>query len=684
MILGTNSVMGIGVAIDLRDNFTQQARTVTAAMGKMHDKVDKLMATNLQHMRNIGLGMATAGAFATAGFGRMMKAGIDFTYTMGAVEAVTQQGQTSMKELHDLALAISKSSIHTANEIGDAMKYLGMAGLSRTNIKETIAAVSDLGAATDTAIGGVEGGSDILSNIMQQFNLGADSSRVVADLLTAAVTRSNTNLSSLGQAIYYAGGEFSALNIPLEETVGLMATIAGSGYRGSFAGTGAMNMLNQLSRALGEFRTARQAKVLEQWGLTPEDVFQMKDGVAYLKTLPELIENIGGKIDKGIMGATQIEALFRKRGARAFMAAMRDPKVGMNLREMTNFLKTESAGKAAEIAGNRIDNLRGDLWKLTSAWTAFTIAIQESLDGTFRKLVPALTSVINVLTRFIETPLGKVITHLVAAMLPLVTVGGVILTVFGAIGLVMQRGLVSMKSLALAFRWVFSTGMAKFFDLFAGGKAKEFVGKGGQFVMKGVKGFQKGAVAAASGGVVSMGLRGVLGRLVGALTGPIGILAGIGIQLIGIERIFKHFKFGVGTIANYLFWVIDGLSGIFKHGFMGSFRKATRDLRFRQDIAKYELLGVGHDPRKRQKYINEVMNEDYMQPVHDAAMRILMSRESSSSAKQNLFDANYGYINQRFNKMTANVGVNIDGQEIGRAQADFTSRSLAYDLSAIK
>lgn len=572
--------MGIGVAVTLRDNFTNRANAVSASMGRMHNNVRRVIADNLRAVRNLSLGVATAGALMLGPLTSAVKAGSEFNYIMAAVGAVTQDTIVGLDKLHNQALDISRETIHTANEIGDAMKFLGMAGFNTKQIAESIRAVSYLGAATDTMIGGIGGGADIMSNVMQQFNIDAKQSMRVADLLVATTTRANTNLTQLGEAVYYAGGQFSALQVPMEEVLAMAGVIAGAGYRGSFAGTAMMNMAQQLVKALGEFRTGRQSKVLEKIGLTAKDVMVMKDGIVYLKSMPDVFDALGSKIDKGVIGASQIDALFRKRGARAFVAAMRDPKVGMNLREFTKFLKTETTGKAFEISEKRLGNHYGQMKILQSAWNTFRITVAEALFPVLLPLIKVLTSVANVLIKITSNPVGKWLTVFAVGAWAVVTVGAALLFVFSSISLLAMKSTVTFANMgrSLVWAWNSAAAAATRYMLVQKGVGNNMVmNSAGRWIDRSTGRYIK-APAVGGGGITGVfasfgkwitklvpalkNLVPLLGRFASVVTGPIGWIATILIALVGFKNMVKGVVYALGSLVQGIFYLYDVITGI--------------------------------------------------------------------------------------------------------------------------
>ncbi len=141
-----------------------------------------------------------------------------------------------------------------------------MAGFTPQAIQAALPGVLNMALA-----GGVELGetADIGSNILTQFNLTADQMDRVGDTLTAAFTRTNTDLRALGETMKYTGPVAAKLGISLEEAAAMAGMLANNGLRGSDAGTA---MRASLSRLASPPKAAADA-LKRAWGcqlLTPE------------------------------------------------------------------------------------------------------------------------------------------------------------------------------------------------------------------------------------------------------------------------------------------------------------------------------------------------------------------------------------------------------------------------------
>lgn len=125
-----------------------------------------------------------------------------------------RQNSPQFKALREQALKLGSETQFTASDAASGQSFLAMAGFTPQAIQAALPGVLNMALA-----GGVELGetADIGSNILTQFNLTADQMDRVGDTLTAAFTRTNTDLRALGETMKYTGPVAAKLGISLEE-----------------------------------------------------------------------------------------------------------------------------------------------------------------------------------------------------------------------------------------------------------------------------------------------------------------------------------------------------------------------------------------------------------------------------------------------------------------------------------
>jgi TP901 family phage tail tape measure protein len=594
--LGSN-VMGIGLSIVLRDRFTAQANRVAASMGIMNKQARTLQAS-LGATQIMGFGLAAGGLLMARSFKKAVDISSDFHYTLKGVQAVSQATTEELNQIEASALRIGKSTIFTAREVGSAMHYLGVAGMNAKQILGSIDATALLGAATDTKIGGQGGTADILTNIMTPFGLAANQSMRLADILARGTTRANIEMHDLGQSMKYVANAAKQVGVDVEEATAMVTVLGNAGIRGGMAGRGLANVLTYMSRIQSEWRTPKQAEMLKSIGMNPSD---LRDSQGELRDMAGLLDVFRQKM-RHLPGTERLAILsgvLNIRGARAFMPLFEEgTKLGLGFAEMLTLLRDGSQGAAEEIARMRLDNLKGDIIILKSAWEAFKIAQGSALEGTLRFITQGLTKVVNLMTRVAEHPIGKALMVL-GSVFAIATLGlGAFLVLFSTFGLMITTSRTSLKSMRAALVWTWNSGTAAVARYIAAAQGASFVGPGGSFVQKGKKGFQsinkpntlmgsswiasklglgekaKGATQAGTKGMKgfissltkSSGLLGKLGRVLKLVLGPIGWIIGLAVSFMGLKNIVNLLVWGLGKFLHSIMFIYDYIKGVFTQG----------------------------------------------------------------------------------------------------------------------
>ncbi|RAX00779.1 MULTISPECIES: phage tail tape measure protein [unclassified Photorhabdus] len=333
--------------------------------------------------------LATAGAAATAGSAgflyassRIMAPGLDFDEGMSGVQALTRldKNDPRLKILREQARALGASTAFTATDAAAGQKFLAMANLTPESIKAALPGVLNMALADDVDLGEA---ADIGSNVLTQFKLNADQMDRVSDVLTATFTRSNTDLRQLGETMTYAGPIAANLGISLESMASMAAMMAANGMRGSMAGTALRGGLSRLVAPVGAGADAMKALGIKVSGANGK----LRDMGDILKELDQKLRKYDQpsqiRIKKDIFGE---EAMV---GMGAVLEGAANGKYDEQKKANEN-----SKGEAEKVAKVKIDNLKGDLKQLKSAWEDLGIQMEESVDSPFRKLTQGLTKII--------------------------------------------------------------------------------------------------------------------------------------------------------------------------------------------------------------------------------------------------------------------------------------------------
>lgn len=424
--------------------------------------------------------LATGGAIATAGGAgaRITAPGRDFDEGMSTVQALTRLDKNSpqLAMLRQQARELGASTAYTSTDVAAGQKFLAMAGFTPDAIKAALGGVLNMGLAGDMDLGEA---SDIGSNVLTQFQLKAEEMNRVSDVLTATFTRSNTDLRQLGETMTYAGPIAAQLGVSLESMAAMAGTMADNGIRGSMAGTSLRAGLSRMVAPVGKGQAA-----LDKLGVS------VKDASGKLRDADEILKGVGKSMRK-FDQASQIRMKKDIFGEEAMVGMGAVIDAVMNGRY--DALKTANMGAEGEADKNakvKIDNLKGDLKQLESAWEDLGIEIQENVDSPLRRVTQALTDFIGKVGQWMkEHP----------KMTQALAVGGIaiatLVTALGALALAAAAVIVPFAAMRLSLFML--TGSQGFGGLMvAGSNAINLIGGGFSLLLSPVGLFVAAIVAA--------------------------------------------------------------------------------------------------------------------------------------------------------------------------------------------
>ncbi len=367
------------------NNQLERERQALARVTRARERYSRAQETagKLKTGGALATGAAAAGGYAA---GRFLQPAIWFGKEMSRVQALTRIDKNSpqFKALREQALKLGSETQFTASDAASGQSFLAMAGFTPQAIQAALPGVLNMALA-----GGVELGetADIGSNILTQFNLTADQMDRVGDTLTAAFTRTNTDLRALGETMKYTGPVAAKLGISLEEAAAMAGMLANNGLRGSDAGTA---MRASLSRLASPPKAAADA--LKELGVSVADARgKMRPMEDVLLDLYKATQKYGQVDQVSFFKDIAGEEAFV--GLQTLVAAAGSGELQKLTRELQG-----ARGEADRVAKVMADNLDGDLKNLDSAWEGLRIRISDLVDGPLRSVTQWLTRVLEKIT----------------------------------------------------------------------------------------------------------------------------------------------------------------------------------------------------------------------------------------------------------------------------------------------
>jgi TP901 family phage tail tape measure protein len=331
-------------------------------------------AFNLLGNAALGFGIAAAAATVVA-----IAKFAEFDKAMSNVNAVTEASAAEMNKLRDAALDAGGRTVYTAVEAANALEELAKAGFN------TNQSIAGLDGTLDLAASGqleVARASEIAATTVKQFNLEAEDTGRVADVLSAGANLALGSVEDLAQALKFVGPVAKGMGVSLEETTGALALFADQGVVGEQAGTTLRGVLASLTSP-----SSMAAKEIERLGINLYDSNGQFLGLA----------NVAGQLKTALGDATDAERDFslgvlfgnqQVTGARILVEAGSD-----SLERYTE--QVDKSGFAAQVAAERLNNLSGDVEKLGGALDTALIKTGSGANDALRGLVQNLTFLVD-------------------------------------------------------------------------------------------------------------------------------------------------------------------------------------------------------------------------------------------------------------------------------------------------
>ena len=373
----------------------QAQERVAAAQGK-YDATKQ----NLSNMKGDIL--------ASAGILLALKAPINtaanFVQAMARVGAVSGATGSDFERLTEQARQLGRDTQYTATQAANSQELLARAGFSTEEIVKTMPGLLNMAAAEGMDLATA---ADIAASSLRGFQLSADQSDRVADVLAKTSASTNTSIQTLGESFKMVGPIAAGLNIPFEEVAAMIGSMGDAGIKGSEAGTALRAALVRLSK---EPKQTYQA--LEKLGVATRDT------AGNMRTMPDLLASLSKKME-GMGNADKMEALTKIFGteAAAGMLAVMDAANSGKLEELTEELE-KADGAAKKMADRMNDTAQGAMKRLGSATESLMIDIGNALLPTFTQGVEILSGFISSVSALAQKYPGltKVIVFTVAAL----------------------------------------------------------------------------------------------------------------------------------------------------------------------------------------------------------------------------------------------------------------------------
>lgn len=406
--------------------------------------IDGAVKSAESKMANMGKSLAIGGAAMTAAVtvplkqaaSAIFEAGSGFDAQMSKVFAIAGDEVTgsteAMEALRQKALEMGSTTQFTASEAGEAMEYMAMAGWKTDQMLAAIGPLMNLAAAAGADLGTT---SDIVTDAMTAFGYAAtDTVTVVkdgvemevnavehfADVLAAASSNSNTNVTMLGESFKFAAPLAGALGYSVDDVAIALGLMANNGIKSSMAGTSLSRIIQNMAKP-----SKQTAEAMEALGVS------LYNDRGEAKSLREIMGDFRGQAKKNGVDVSKLAADVADLDEQYASGKLTEEQYTAKLEELTagsgDFLKNltqlagarglpgllaimnatdedfeklcgsidNATGSASEMKRVMLDNAKGDITLFKSALEGLEITLWGLAENGFRKVVQEATKYVD-------------------------------------------------------------------------------------------------------------------------------------------------------------------------------------------------------------------------------------------------------------------------------------------------
>lgn len=567
MINASRSVIEVGVAMVLRDRFSQEAGKISGSFRTMMNDMNTWnRGIQMSASNSLDFGMQLVGGMARA---YKYSAGVqNEVWTASKIAGATIAEQ---KEMLQLAKDVNAMTPLTASDVASGQRYLAMAGNKFDAIKEMIGPASKLASIFTMPVGGKGGVADLMTNIMSMYQIPMTEAARVTDDLYTAVTNANISLQDLAQSISYVGADMATAGVDLRQTAAAIGVLGDMGIQGSMAGTSLANTIRYLQLSLVN-QKKKGYNALANMGLSPDDFFDAQGNLIDLYSVYQKFAKAAVDMPSRVETPTFFN-IFGVRGNRGMLPVLRDIASGRD--KMGQILATynKNMGAVNQMNEERLKTDAGVIDQWESSLENLTVTAGAAMGRVFTPVLQFGTKFVDIVNTISETWGGSFALRVAATGVVVGTIVAGFRTLRGIMRMtsylqaltttetngmsaaaiktntqfaIMEAHMVSMVNLmrTMVQLQMMSSGIGmnskgRFYNMSNGRYVKTpnpgvpmATTMAGNLMGGAVGGAAANAGGRAAGQIATRGLTGMLGRFMGFLGGPWGLAITIGLPLL--------------------------------------------------------------------------------------------------------------------------------------------------------
>lgn len=301
----------------------------------------------------------------------------DFEAAMSQVQAVSGADSDELDQLTKKAEEMGATTKFTATDSAEAFNYMAMAGWKTEDMLDGISGIMQLAAAANEDLGTT---SDIVTDALTAFGLKASDAGMFSDVLAAASSNANTNVSMMGETFKFAASMAGSLGYSVQDVALMTGLMANSGIKASMAGTALNSIMTRLST-----NTHHSRDTLEELGIKFFDAQgNARPLVDVMEELRDATANMNDEQKTNIANA--IAGTNSQKGLLAILNASE-----ADYNKLADAIDNAS-GASKRMADTQLDNLEGSITLLQSAVDGVKISFGSRLNHYVRDVADGLTA----------------------------------------------------------------------------------------------------------------------------------------------------------------------------------------------------------------------------------------------------------------------------------------------------
>lgn len=321
-------------------------------------------------------GLKAAGAAMAAFAAVSVKTGADFEQAITTVAAVSGATKDELAALTDQARNLGSTTAFSATEAAEGMIELARAGLSA---EESIAASESALLLAGASASSMTESTSLLASTLSQFQLDASESGRIADVFSTAMNNSQLSMSSLTEAMKFAGVTGQGFGMSLEETTAAVAQFRNLGLQGSMAGNAFKMAMLQATK-----ETSKKTQALADLGLTMDDINPAT------KSFGEIMRTVG----EAGLDATSAAVIFGSRAGLAVAGVAEQFANGSSTFDELLVKLETGAGNTASTYAQMTDTVSGQTAIVKSAFEELALTTFDTFGGGLKDLLSELAATI--------------------------------------------------------------------------------------------------------------------------------------------------------------------------------------------------------------------------------------------------------------------------------------------------